>query len=391
MLRPQLVPYSRVSTPVPQSFTPINGPGTPVAREDTNTVNNNNKNKHGFIHPKDYEKPKVGQLLKTFETSLASFIGSVSKFHPSMTLAENLVISENELARSISELVRHHEAAKRIYELKQQSKALDDELETLLITLSDCRRTLRALPKPDEKFLKQLPEGILDYTKELVKLSIEEEEEEEEEDGANGDKPGELDTNDNNKSSDKTNSDKEKKSEYFKKLEQLRQQRRRSSLALNGKIGPEKPKVSARELLDYATRITKFTSAPPGFNGQGNGDFNYPWPSEDELRKGMMALSQMQGIKEIEDGQQQVNVPHRDIKTSENPPEPVAAAVTTTNPIVSPSSSSSSSSSVMAATTEPETVKKQESSKPADIPEQKAVPTAKLDLDFYDSDEDDDL
>lgn len=404
MLRPQLA-HSRVSTPAPQAFTPANGIGTPSTREDNsinvnsnsnsniNSMNNNIKNKHGFIHPKDYEKPKADKLLNTFSNHLASFIGSVSKFRPSMALAENLVISESELAKAIVELAQHHEAAKRIFELKKQSKALDGELETLLITLSDCRRTLRALPKPDEKFLKQLPEGVLDYTKELVKLTVEDDDEDEDDESMGTD------------GTDGKSKTKMKKSEYLKKLEELRQQRRKSSLVLNGKIGPEKAKVSARELLDYATRITKFTSAPPGFNPQGGGDFNYPWPSEDELRKGMLALSQMTGIKEIEEGKN-ANVKSENGKVENGktnvvktePTSSVASTSTSANvtntsnaTIKIPEQEASTSAASQPNNSSSNTAKPSNDSKPAavEVPEHKPAPTKKLDLDFFDSDEDD--
>lgn len=50
--------------------------------------------------------------------------------------------------------------------------------------------------------------------------------------------------------------------------------------------------VSADELLAYATKITKFTHAPPGYNPQtGTEHANLPWPTEDALRKGMLAIA----------------------------------------------------------------------------------------------------
>ncbi|KAA8915735.1 hypothetical protein TRICI_002117 [Trichomonascus ciferrii] len=51
--------------------------------------------------------------------------------------------------------------------------------------------------------------------------------------------------------------------------------------------------VSAKELLKYATKITKFTHAPPGYDPQMPEHANFPWPTEDELRRGTMALLAM--------------------------------------------------------------------------------------------------
>lgn len=70
----------------------------------------------------------------------------------------------------------------------------------------------------------------------------------------------------------------------------------------------EKP-ISAEKLINYATRITKFTHAPPGYSpGLPNEHANYPWPSEDELRRGVLALSALHGSldKERYEGSGQV-------------------------------------------------------------------------------------
>jgi mediator of RNA polymerase II transcription subunit 4 len=54
--------------------------------------------------------------------------------------------------------------------------------------------------------------------------------------------------------------------------------------------------VNADDLLAYATKITKFTHAPPGYNPQsGMEHANLPWPTEDALRKGMLAIAAMDG------------------------------------------------------------------------------------------------
>lgn len=49
-------------------------------------------------------------------------------------------------------------------------------------------------------------------------------------------------------------------------------------------------KVSESDLLEYATKITKFTKKMPG------ADMNLlPWPAEDQLRRGMLATLTIQG------------------------------------------------------------------------------------------------
>ncbi|EPY53762.1 mediator complex subunit Pmc4 [Schizosaccharomyces cryophilus OY26] len=48
-------------------------------------------------------------------------------------------------------------------------------------------------------------------------------------------------------------------------------------------------KVDANTLLEYGRRLSKFSSAPPGYNPETGQDakapVHYPWPSEDQMRK----------------------------------------------------------------------------------------------------------
>uniref|UniRef100_A0A060T1U3 Mediator of RNA polymerase II transcription subunit 4 n=1 Tax=Blastobotrys adeninivorans TaxID=409370 RepID=A0A060T1U3_BLAAD len=53
----------------------------------------------------------------------------------------------------------------------------------------------------------------------------------------------------------------------------------------------ETVQVNAGELLKYATKITKFTQAPPRYNPSAPEHANFPWPSDDELRRGALAMS----------------------------------------------------------------------------------------------------
>lgn len=49
--------------------------------------------------------------------------------------------------------------------------------------------------------------------------------------------------------------------------------------------------LTAASLLEYANKITKFTRAPPGYNPEMPEHANFPWPNEDELRKGVLSMS----------------------------------------------------------------------------------------------------
>lgn len=76
---------------------------------------------------------------------------------------------------------------------------------------------------------------------------------------------------------------------------------RRKLLAIPTKKKSNKSnKVGAQDLLDYSTKITKFTHAPPGYDSEQPDNANLPWPSEDELRRGSMALLAAEGESESE-------------------------------------------------------------------------------------------
>lgn len=71
---------------------------------------------------------------------------------------------------------------------------------------------------------------------------------------------------------------------------------RRKLLAIPTRKNPTNSnKVGAQDLLDYSTKITKFTHAPPGYDSEQPDNVNLPWPSEDELRRGSMALLAAEG------------------------------------------------------------------------------------------------
>lgn len=195
-----------------------------------------------------YKKLTIAQTLDRFENVLANLVESVSKFRPSVDDAKTLIAVDEELTQSIAELVAHQRAAKKLLRLRRESASLDEQLNMLLVTLADCRRTLRGLPRPHEKYLKafELKEQQQRQQQESTQLQP----------------------------------------------TQLQSIELQSDLNF---IEPLTPRVSAKELLQYATKVTKFTSAPPGYNQAAPEHANFPWPTEDEMRRGVLALSAIAG------------------------------------------------------------------------------------------------
>lgn len=55
----------------------------------------------------------------------------------------------------------------------------------------------------------------------------------------------------------------------------------------------QRKKINSKELLDYATKLSKFTKVPPTFDKGSIGPNNFIWPAEDSLRRGMLAMANL--------------------------------------------------------------------------------------------------
>ncbi|GMM56079.1 Med4 protein [Maudiozyma humilis] len=55
----------------------------------------------------------------------------------------------------------------------------------------------------------------------------------------------------------------------------------------------QREKVNSSALLDYATKLSKFTKIPPTFDRGTIGPNNFVWPGDDALRRGMLAMASL--------------------------------------------------------------------------------------------------
>lgn len=55
----------------------------------------------------------------------------------------------------------------------------------------------------------------------------------------------------------------------------------------------QRAKVNSTVLLDYATKLSKFTKIPPTFDKGSIGPNNFVWPGDDALRRGMLAMASL--------------------------------------------------------------------------------------------------
>lgn len=198
-------PYSKASTPNPTVTSDVNSQQFQPSRTQTPAPKMAASNNTDLP-----QKLRIAHSLENYECIINELVESIGAFKPKQNLIPEIIQAEEDLTESVEELSKHQEAARTIKNLQQESDSLSQKLNELLIGLSDCRRSLQALP------------------------------------GA----------------------------------ESVRN-------------GDDQDTVSAKELLSYATKITKFTHAPPGYDPQMPEHANFPWPTEDELRRGMMAFLAM--------------------------------------------------------------------------------------------------
>ncbi|KAL6942290.1 hypothetical protein ACO0QE_003459 [Hanseniaspora vineae] len=52
--------------------------------------------------------------------------------------------------------------------------------------------------------------------------------------------------------------------------------------------------LKAKDVLDYAMKLSKFTKVPPTFDKGMIGPINFIWPGDDSLRRGMLAMADVQ-------------------------------------------------------------------------------------------------
>ncbi|CAI4051795.1 hypothetical protein SKDZ_15G3180 [Saccharomyces kudriavzevii ZP591] len=75
----------------------------------------------------------------------------------------------------------------------------------------------------------------------------------------------------------------------------------------------QRSKINSTALLDYATKLSKFTKIPPTFDKGTVGPNNFIWPAEDALRRGMLAMASLHS-KEL------TRVPGEDVQETEEVP-----------------------------------------------------------------------
>ncbi|CAI4984890.1 CPS_HP_G0127300.mRNA.1.CDS.1 [Saccharomyces cerevisiae] len=77
----------------------------------------------------------------------------------------------------------------------------------------------------------------------------------------------------------------------------------------------QRSKINSTELLDYATKLSKFTKIPPTFDKGAVGPNNFIWPAEDALRRGMLAMASLHS-KEL------TRIPGEEVEETEVPTVP---------------------------------------------------------------------
>ncbi|OAA69536.1 Mediator complex, subunit Med4 [Cordyceps fumosorosea ARSEF 2679] len=80
--------------------------------------------------------------FERLEKALTSLIDSVTKYHPSMNLAEEVVAADAELTKGLEQVQTHQNNHLRILELREASASLDTQIRDTLTSLANARRDI---------------------------------------------------------------------------------------------------------------------------------------------------------------------------------------------------------------------------------------------------------
>lgn len=162
----------------------------------------------------------MDSVISSLEEGLNGLVERISRYEDIESQVQRIVELDRTFVGEVKLLRQQYDACRRIEALQDESEALDNEINTTLLQLSECRKELENTPR--------LPDP-----------------------------------------------------------EQTQQ-------------------VNAENLLDYAIKITKFTRRMPGVESL------VPWPTEDNLRQGMLAALAVQGQEE-EQSQMQQDADHMEV------------------------------------------------------------------------------
>lgn len=133
---------SRVGTPDPTTLNQL--PTATAHITHLSTVASN-----ADLHLKRVSQLPISQNLNKFDAHLNHLLHSVAKYQPCTTDAVVLLETEQELAKSIDDIITHQQTGLEIRSIESQSDQLDANCDKILKGLMECRKSLRSLQSVD--------------------------------------------------------------------------------------------------------------------------------------------------------------------------------------------------------------------------------------------------
>ncbi|KAM3466639.1 hypothetical protein MY5147_001931 [Beauveria neobassiana] len=117
----------------------------------------------------------IDERFERLEKALSGLIDSVTKYHPSMNLAEELMAADAELTKGLEQVQTHQNNHLRILELRQASTSLDTQIRDTLTSLSNTRRDIvntHTTKFPSSPNYPIVYEELLSYARRISKTTM---------------------------------------------------------------------------------------------------------------------------------------------------------------------------------------------------------------------------
>ncbi|KAI9688764.1 MAG: hypothetical protein M1822_001121 [Bathelium mastoideum] len=108
------------------------------------------------------------------ENALNTLVDSITSYNPSPAAANDLIATDDELSKGLSQLAAHQANYVRICQLREESRKLDDQIKDTMRILADLRKELLAAPATvlPESPLEIDYNDLLAYAKRISRFTV---------------------------------------------------------------------------------------------------------------------------------------------------------------------------------------------------------------------------
>ncbi|KEY68114.1 hypothetical protein S7711_05523 [Stachybotrys chartarum IBT 7711] len=221
----------------------------------------------------------IDSRFERLEKALANLIDSVTKYHPSTAYAEELCSADDELSKGLEEVQTHQNNHLRIQELRKTSSALDAQIRQTLSTLASTRKdivTTQTTEFPPGPSFPIAYEELLSYARRISKTTMP--------------PSGTINGIPPVSESQTPIPESQPQSAITPTAMTPSQSQTQSPAPMNGLASQASEPPTQQTTTSVNTTLPEMMSQ---YLNPLSGQLFFPWPSEDKIRMGAMAMNQM--------------------------------------------------------------------------------------------------